>query len=303
MIPVSGEQVTLAGDDLSAVVTEVGATLRSFRAQGDPIIWEFPESEIASFGRGQVLAPWPNRIEDGSYRFAGIAGQAALDEPERSNAIHGIVRWMPWTIVERSAERAVLSCVVHPQPAYPFRLRLELEYALRQGGLEITCGATNTGPGLAPFGLGFHPYFVPGDGSVDEAEIRLDAERRLTLDARGLPIGDEPVAGSPFDLSGRRLGGLRLDDCYTGLSVGADGRWRAELHLPARAVEVWADAVFGYAMCFTGDTLGAPADCRQAIAIEPMSCPPNAFRSGESLIELSPGQRWEARWGIRPIPA
>jgi len=300
VLPVSGEQVTLASGDLSAVITEVGATLRSFRAKGDPIIWEFPESEIASCGRGQVLAPWPNRIEDGSYHFAGVAGQAALDEPERSNAIHGIVRWMAWSVEERSDARAVLSCVIHPQPAYPFRLHLELEYALRDGGLEVSCGATNTGPGPAPFGVGFHPYFVPGAGGVDEAEIRLKAERRLTLDARGLPTGDQPVAGSPFDLSGRQLGGLQLDDCYTDLSVSADDRWHAELHLPARAVDVWADAAFGYAMCFTGDTLEL-AERRRAIAIEPMTCPPNAFRTGDSLIELSSGERWRASWGVTPI--
>ncbi len=301
MLPVSGDQVTLASGDLSAVVTEVGATIRSFRAKGDPIVWEFDESEIAPGGRGQVLAPWPNRLEDGSYRFAGVAGQAALDEPERSNAIHGLVRWLPWSIEERSDEQAVLSCVVHPQPAYPFRLRLELEYALRNGGLEVSCGATNTGPGPAPFGVGFHPYLAAGSAGVDEAEIRLSATRRLTLDARGLPTGDQSVAGSPFDLVRKQLRGFKLDDCYTGLAIAGDGRWRAELHLPGRAVEVWADAAFGYAMCFTGDTL-PETDRRRAIAIEPMTCPPNAFRTGDSLIELDPGERWEARWGLRPIP-
>jgi len=302
VLPLSGEQVALARGDLSAVVTEVGATLRSFRIRGEPVIWEFPEDEVASGGRGQVLAPWPNRLEDGSYRFEGTSGKAALDEPERSNAIHGLVRWMPWSLEERSGERAVLSCVVHPQPAYPFRIRLELDYSLGDEGLEVTCAATNTGRGVAPFGLGFHPYLLADPGGIDEAAIALVAARRLLLDHRGLPIGDESVTGSAFDLDGRPLRGLALDDCFTALAIGADGRWRARLEQESRRSELWADAVFAYAMCYTGDSLGNAADRRRAMAIEPMTCPPNALRTGVSLIELQPGEPWQASWGIACVP-
>jgi len=298
VLALSGEQVVLADGDLSAVITEVGATLRSFRVHGEPVIWEFAETEMATGGQGQVLAPWPNRLEDGAYRFEQAVGRAALDEPQRSNAIHGLVRWLPWTVGERSSARAVLSCVIHPQPAYPFRVRLELEYSLADDGLEVTCRASNTGPGAAPFGVGFHPYLLGGPDGIDDAEIRLVADRRLLLDGRGLPIGDEAVAGSPHDLQSRRLSGLELDDCYTGLDVGTDGRWHAYLDSPRRRSELWADTAFAYAMCYTGDSLAEPADRRKAIAIEPMTCPPNAFRTGEGLIKLEPGEQWQTSWGI-----
>ena len=301
VLPLSGEQVALVRGDLSAVVTEVGATLRSFRVGGEPVIWEFPEDEIASGGRGQVLAPWPNRLEDGSYRFGEVSGKAALDEPERSNAIHGLVRWMPWSLEERSGDRAVLTCVVHPQPAYPFRIRLELDYSLGDEGLEVTCAATNTGRSVAPFGLGFHPYLLGDPEGIDEAGVVLVAARRLLLDDRGLPNGDEAVAGA-FDLDRRRLRGVALDDCYTDLAVGADGRWRARLELARRCSEVWADAAFAYAMCYTGDSLGNPADRRLAMAIEPMTCPPNALHTGVGVIELQPGEPWHASWGITTTP-
>ena len=298
VLPPSGDQVELVHGDLRVTVTEVGASLRSFRAGGQPIVWEFPESEMTSGGRGQVLAPWPNRLEDGSYRFEETTGKAALDEPERSNAIHGLVRWLEWRVEERSAERAVLSCVLHPQPGYPFRVRLELDYSLGDDGLEVTCRATNMGRDVAPFGLGFHPYLLGGPGGIDDAEVDLVAERHLLLDGRGLPVGEEAVAGSAIDLRRRALRGLTLDDCYTGLSVGSDGRWRALLELDDRRTELWADAAFAYAMCYTGDSLGDPAERRRAIAIEPMTCPPNAFRTGDGLIELRPGVPWHASWGI-----
>jgi aldose 1-epimerase len=298
MFPPSGEQIVLVHGNFDAVVTEVGATLRSLRVGSRPIIWEFPEGEISSCDRGQVLAPWPNRLEDGSYRVGDIVGHAALNEPERSNAIHGFVSWLPWSIEERSADRAVLSCVVHPQPAYPFRIRLDLGYTLGDGGLEVVCGVTNAGSGIAPFGLGFHPYLLADPGGIDEAGICLSAQTRLLLDKRGLPTGEEPVPGSAFDLDERSLRGLELDDCYTGLAVGTDGRWHARLDLAERRSEIWADSAFAYVMCYTGDTLGEPADRRRAIAIEPMTCPPNALRTATSLIELQEGERWHASWGI-----
>ncbi len=299
MFPPSGEQIVIVQGDLEAVITEVGATLRSFRDRSVPIVWEFPESEISSGSRGQVLAPWPNRLEDGSYRFGDAVGHAALNEPERCNAIHGLVQWLPWSIEERSEARVVLSCVVHPQPAYPFRIRLELDYRLCDAGLEVACSATNAGSGVAPFGLGFHPYLLAGRGGIDEAGICLLAQRRLLLDKRGLPTGDEePVPGSAFDLDGRTLRGLELDDCFTGLATGTDGRWHARLELSGRCSEIWADAAFAYVMCYTGDTLRRPDDRRRSIAIEPMTCPPNALRTGTGLIELRDGESWQAKWGI-----
>jgi len=283
---------------MSAVITEVGATLRSFRLGSEPVVWEFSSDEIDSGGRGQVLAPWPNRLEDGSYRFGDLAARAPLDEPERRNAIHGLVRWRPWSLEERSANRVKLSCVVHPHPAYPFRVRLELDYELGEAGLAVICAATNTAGEPAPFGIGFHPYLLAGPNGIDRARITLAARRRLVLDGRGLPVGDESVSGTRYELDGGALNGRALDDCYTDLALGSDNRWHALLEEPGRHFELWADAAFGYAMCYTGDSLSPPADRRKAVAIEPMTCPPNAFRTGSDLIELQPGERWQATWGI-----
>jgi len=232
------------------------------------------------------------------YQVGDVVGHADINEPGRSNAIHSQVSWLPWSTEERGPDRVVLSCVVHPQPAYPFRIRLELDYRLGRGGLEVACRVKNTGSGVAPFGLGFHPYLLAGPGGIDETEIRLSARRRLVLDSRGLPTGDELVSGTGFDLGSRSLLGLELDDCYTDLESQADGHWHGRLCMPGRRTEIWAEAAFAYAMCYTGDTLGEPETRRRAIAIEPMTCPPNALRTGTGLIELEEGERWHATWGI-----
>ncbi len=61
---------------------------------------------------------------------------------------------------------------------------------------------------------------------------------------------------------------------------------------------LWLDEAYGYLQLFTGDPL--PDVDRRSLAVEPMTCPPNAFRTGESLIRLEPGGAFTGRWGIRP---
>jgi aldose 1-epimerase len=281
-------------------VTEVGATLRTYTFDGVDVIDGFAVGEQSPAGRGQVLAPWPNRLQDGRYTFDGQAGRAALDEPERSNAIHGLMRWLPWQLVERADNVVLLECVLHPQPGYPWRLELRVRYRLADEGLTVTAEATNLAGGAIPFGLGFHPYLTVGTPTVDTTALLIPAGRRLLTDSRGLPTGEAAVDGTEFDYTAERpVGGVMLDTGYTGLVRDDDGRARAEIHRPGggRSLTLWVDAAFEYLMVFTGDTLG-PAERRRSVAVEPMTCPPNAFVSGKGLVRLEAGASWTGSWGI-----
>lgn len=295
-LPPSGRQVALSNGKATAVVTEVGASLRAFEIGGEPVLFGYGADELCSAGRGQVLAPWPNRLEDGSYEFDGTPAEAGLDEPERHNAIHGLVRWMPFEISVTTGTRAELVTVLCPQPGYPWRLRLAIAYELvSPEQLSVRATAVNESGATAPFGIGFHPYVAAGAGGLDGAQLQLAASTRLLLDDRALPVGAEAVAGTGYDFApGRSLAGVRLDDCFTGLS----SPWSAEIvRADGRRVVVSGGEGLGYVMCFTGDTL-APESARRAIAIEPMSCAPNALRTGEGLVRLEPGGAWEAAWSI-----
>jgi aldose 1-epimerase len=300
--PPSGEQHEIRHGDQIVVVTEVGATLRAYSAGGVDVLDGFGVDEPSPAGRGQVLAPWPNRLDGGRYEFGGRPGEAAIDEPELGNAIHGLVRWLPWLLASKTDDYVALRCVLHPQPAYPWRLELGLEYWLLRDGLEVIAWAMNASDEAAPFGIGFHPYLTVGV-PVDDVRLTIPASRRLTTDDRALPVGDEDVAGTEFDFGvGRSVGATRLDTCFTSLVRGADGRSRARLESAdgERGVEVWADEAFGYLRVYTGDTLEPASRRRQAVAIEPMTCPPNAFASGVDVIRLEPGASWSGTWGIAP---
>jgi aldose 1-epimerase len=298
---VTGAQWEIAHGDQVAVVTEVGATLRAYTLGGRSIIDGFDESAWSSGGRGQVLAPWPNRLGDGRYRFGDTEAQAALDEPERNNAIHGLVRWAPWQLEVKAQNVVAARCQLYPSPGYPFVLDIVVEYRLGRDGLTVSTVATNVGRDNLPFGIGFHPYLRPSAG-IDAALLQLPARERLVLDERGLPTGEvQAVEGTEYDFTeGRAIGSTQLDTAYTGLVREGDRRAWAELADPDDdvATRLWMDEGFGYLMCYTGDAL--VGSHRRAVAIEPMTCPPDAFRSGRGLIVLEPGQRWEGAWGMAP---
>jgi aldose 1-epimerase len=298
--PPSGIQHEIRHGDQVAVVTEVGATLRAYSAGGLDVLDGFSVDEPSSAGRGQVLAPWPNRLDGGRYEFDGRPGTAAIDEPERGNAIHGLMRWLPWLLTSKTDEAVALDCVLHPQPAYPWRLELGLEYRLMEDGLAVVAHATNASAEAAPFGIGFHPYLTVGI-RVDGVRLTVLASRRLTTDDRALPVGEEDVTGTEFEFTvGPPIGARRLDTCFTALVRGSDGRSRARLESVdgGRGIEIWADEAFGYLQVYTGDTLEPASRRRQAVAIEPMTCPPNAFASGVDVIRLEPGASWSGVWGI-----
>jgi aldose 1-epimerase len=296
----SGEQVEISFEDQRAVVVEVGGGLRSYSAGGRDLLDGYGVDEQSASGRGQVLVPWPNRLQDGSYEFDGRSHQLPLTEPEHANAIHGLVRWTAWRIGEREAHRVVMEYVIHPQPGYPFTLGIGIEYALSKGGLSVRTTARNLGSDACPYGCGQHPYLTLGTPTVDTVELQAPGQRVLISDERDLPTGSEPVEGTEYDFrAARTIGTTTLDNAFTDLARDDDGRARVRLRDPdGVAVTLWVDESYGYLMLFTGDT--RPDVNRRSLAVEPMTCPPNAFRTGDSLIRLEPGGSTTSNWGIAP---
>jgi aldose 1-epimerase len=299
----SGEQIELSHGDQRAVVVEVGGGLRAYSAGGRELLDSYAADEMCTSGRGQVLLPWPNRIQDGSYEFEGRRHQLPLDEPERRNAIHGLVRWSAWTIRERERSRVVMEHRIHPRSGYPFSLAVSIEYALSDQGLSVATTAANAGPDPCPYGCGAHPYLTLGTPTVDSVVLTAPGRAVLHSDDRAIPTGQAAVAGTEYDFTRpRAIGATRLDHCFTDLNR-SEGLARVVVGAPddTPGLTLWMDEAYGYLMLFTGDPL--PDVDRRSLAVEPMTCPPNAFRTGESLIRLEPGDSFTSRWGLTPALA
>jgi aldose 1-epimerase len=302
-VPLTGAQYEIEAGHYRATVTELGAGLRELVFRGQPVIAGYDADELPPAGAGQLLAPWPNRVDGGRYVFGGTEQHLALNEPARGNAIHGLTRWMPWTVVRHDAAAVLLRSAPHGQQGYPFCVEIDAEYRLDPGtGLQVAITARNRGSHAAPYGNGWHPYLTVGSPSVDECELRLPAAAWLPMDDRGLPSGPvQSVEGTPYDFrQPRAIGGTQLDHALTGLDRDGDGR--AWAYLAAKGgegsrVSLWADQGYRWLQVFTGDPLGEDLR-RKAVAIEPMTCPPNAFVTADDLLVLEPGEAVTQTWGL-----
>jgi aldose 1-epimerase len=297
----SGEQFEITNGAQLATIVEVGGGIREYAVAGRDVLDPYPLQAICDGAHGAPLIPWPNRLADGRYRFEEVDYQVALTEPTKHNAIHGFLRWRPWRAVERTHGRVVMSTRLYPLDGYPFALDVDVVYELSDAGLTVSSTAVNIGEQTCPYAAGQHPYLSPGSGLIDDCELQVPAATRILTDAeRQLPTGKEPVEGTPFDFrNARRLGEERLDFAFTDLTRGEDGRAVTRLAAPdGKCAELWVDEHYPIVELYTGDTL-APARRRRGLGVEPMTCAPNAFQSGEGLIALEPGQSITTRWGAR----
>ena len=285
-------------------VVTAGGGMRALEKDGFQVLDGYDADEPAPGGAGQPLIPWPNRLEDGRYEFGGGWHQVPLTEPGLRNALHGFARWMTWTVEEHGPAHARLGLLMYPRSGYPYTLYTSLEYSVDASGVQVVITARNEGRGALPFACGFHPYFRAGAERVDDMVLEVPAETRLVADRRKIPAGRKPVARTRYDFRRMRaIGGLKLDVAYTDLHRDAEGR--ARVRLKARdvghGVAVWMDRNHPYVMVFTGDTLVGERR-RRAVAIEPMTAAPNAFRSGDGLQVLEPGAELRCEWGIEVEP-
>ncbi|MDP9887235.1 aldose 1-epimerase family protein [Pseudarthrobacter enclensis] len=312
----SGRQYRISFGSQTATVTEVGGALREYRQDGRDLVDGYGPEDTCTGARGQSLIPWPNRIRGGSYQWEGQRLQLDLSEPDKGGAIHGLTRWRNWTVLEHTPDAISLAYTLHACQGWPWVLDCRLDYRLGAEGLSVRTTAVNRSPTPCPYGTGAHPYLslgvrggtggpAPVTGAIDAGLVQVPGRTFLPVDGRGIPTGHERVDGTEYDVRElQQLGGRHIDVAYTDLLRDEDGVARVKLVHADRSsgVELWVDRAYPYLEIFTGDTLPQPDRRRTGLGVEPMTCAPDAFNSGEGLITLEPGQSHSAAWGINPNP-
>lgn len=294
----TGDQFELTRGGSRAVITQVAAALREFSVDGVHLTEPYSDTVTPPFGDGIVLAPWPNRVRDGKWVLDGQILQLDITEPARDNALHGLLRVAPYLVVERSESSITLAATVYPQHGYPFRVATTVTYELVDGGLRVIHTATNESGAPAPVAFGTHPFFRIGDVPTEEVTLTLHAGTRFDVDDRLNPLAEVPVDGD-FDLRGGRLvAELELDTAFGGLAPV--DRVVATLTAPdGRRVSLWQDENHGYSQVFTTRSFPKDGGLGLAVAVEPMTAPPDALNSGLGLKWLEPGETWSVEWGIQ----
>lgn len=302
--PITGQQIELRHGFYTAAIATVGASLRSLQYDGRNLVVPFGEAQLRPLYRGATLAPWPNRVTDGKYAFAGTEYQLPLNEVARGHALHGLVAWQDWHVVAQAASTAVLSTAVVAQEGYPFQVRLVMDLVLNDAGLSTTLTATNVGNSPAPYGAAPHPYLTAGDGIVDDWELLLPAATVLEVTAdRLIPTGMVPVETIPlFDFrQSRKIADVKIDHAFTDLLRMDGGMAEVRLEVPGIGGTAMSwDASCPWVQIHTADRPEAENN-RIGLAVEPMTCPPDAFNSRQDLIVLAVGGSHSARWNIRAL--
>jgi len=299
----SGAQFTISHGDYFATIASVGASLRSLVHDGRDLVLPFRADEVRPAFRGATLAPWPNRVVDGLYSFGGVDHILGLSEPARGHALHGLVGWADFDAVEVTAASVTLRSTIEAQYGYPYRLVIDVLFSLSDDGLYSSVTATNTGPDAAPFGTGPHPYLVAGQsGRVDDWTLTLPTAQVLEVtEDRLIPTGLADVDGTEFDFrAGRLIGDTFIDHAFTGLA--RDGGI-AEVRLTdstGGGVAMRWDSACPWVQVHTADQ-PVEAISRLGLAVEPMTCPPDAFNSGTDLIVIEPGASTTAGWTIAAL--
>jgi aldose 1-epimerase len=311
-VPLSGTQHLLRAGEYEACVSSVGATVRALTYAGRDLVVPFAADELRPAYRGATLAPWPNRVVDGGYVFAGAEHRLALTEPARGHALHGLATWLDFDAIDKGSDHVTVGAVIEAQAGYPWRIRVEVRFALDATGLTQLVRATNESDAAAPFGTGPHPYLVAGDGRVDDWTLELPAAQVLHTTAdRLVPTELRAVDADDaerFDYrAARRIRSAEIDHAYTGLRRDASGTATVRVTDAAGSgVAMSWDTACGWVQVHTADLPDRGAGHRIGLAVEPMTCAPDAFNASRypfdtGLLVIGPGESVEAGWRIAAI--
>ncbi len=298
-----GERFELRSGDASAEVGTVAAVLTALRVGGVDLTEPLPP-EVAPppFCSGIALAPWPNRVRAARWELDGKTQQLDITEPARGGALHGLLEFAEYEVRERTDDAITLGAVIHPQHGWPFLVNTWVRFELQPDGLRAVHGARNLSDRRAPYATGTHPYFRIGAHDVADLVLQVPAGEYLEVDERLDPIAWHPVEGGTDLRQGVRVGDLALDTAFR--AIDAQDRVAATLTAPdGSRVEVLQDDDWRYIQVFTTSVFPRTAGEGTAVAIEPMTAPPDALNSGEGLVWLEPGEVFEGSWGVRYIPA
>lgn len=295
----TGRQFELVLGDVHAVITQVGAGLRELSVGGVMLTEPWDGFKPRPFFAGATLVPWPNRVRGGRWVLDGVEQQLDVTEPELGHALHGLLADRPFDVERQTASTLSLTATIFPIRGYFFELHYRVHFELTARGIRITQEVRNESAKAAPVALGAHPFLRLGDVPVAELIVSSSASSYLAQDATQIPTGSVPTAGTDRDLrAGRPVGELYLDDCFADLEL-AEGLYRQRLTAPdGRFVELWQDPGFDHVHIFVSRVFPGPDGLTTAIAIEPMSGPPDAFNSGDGVRWLDPEESLSLSWGI-----
>jgi aldose 1-epimerase len=278
-----------------AQISPVGASLVSLW-HGDIEIVTSPYNEPLRALAGSVMAPWPNRLEDGTWQLGDREFTATINDAEGHNANHGLAFDKEFALTSQTDSSLRLELNLFDEQAYPFSVLLSVTYLLQNTGLQVELEAKNLSNEDVPVAFGMHPYFVLDQDST----LLVDAKTWITKNARNLPVSASTFEKSPLaNNAGQDVCNLELDECFTDLRFDSNDFCVTTVTRPSLgiAVEVEQSRELSHLMLYRLQESSQPN--RSLLAIEPQSAPANAFRNLESVASLAPAAKFKANYRVK----
>lgn len=287
-----------AAENYLAFVPGFGSCVLELKLNGVSLLDGYKtaaEMEANRWAKNTVLFPFPNRLSNGTYTWDGTDYQFPVNEPISQTALHGFGQDKPMQAYDFKVtdQMAVADCRYKDggeEVYYPFPFTFSIHFKLTVGALDIEMRFRNDGSADLPVGLGWHPYFTLAT-RIDDMAMQMPYTELVGVDDRMIPTGKK-YAYEEF-VAKKRIGATVLDNCFA--IPESEGQYAIELEGPEGKMEYWQETGVGkcnFVQVFT------PPD-RQAVALEPMTCAPDAFNSGDGLARLKPGQVLSARFGMK----
>lgn len=280
--------VELTSGDYRVALSRTGAALVQLKHQGLNYCPERPSAELVSRYHGSVIAPWANRIRDGRYEYRGTSYQVAVNEKALGNSLHGLSASVDWEVTGLSKSGCRFASIVGETSGYPWRIELMADYELSEEGLSLSFTARNLSEQTAPFSWAFHPYFQLPEAAPQQWMLTLGASNYVAVDERLLPAATEAVSRE-FDFrAGSNCCLIGLDHCFGGFQPG-------ETITATLSAEAGKSLEISWDQSSPWVQLHHPAATPATLVIEPQSAPPDAFNSQVDLVELQPGEQYQAK--------
>lgn len=289
----SGTRIGLKAGPYEAHVVTVGAGIASLTVDGLSLTHPHGDDKFARGYMGKTLLPWPNRIAGGVYEGDGEEQQLPINDVEHHAALHGLMAWENWQIVDRQENAVALRALVAPRPGYPWTLEATVRVELHEiNGLTFNLVTTNIGSGNAPYGAASHPYISFDGAPVDGYEIEVPANHAMEVDENLTPVGLRPVDELDVNFTKPRvLGKAVLDHAFTDLP---EGKWSIRVKDISSGRSARLTSNTNWVQLYSGEEIN-----RTGLAVEPMTCAPNAFNNKMGLTWLKSGQSHVFSYSLR----
>jgi aldose 1-epimerase len=294
-------QITVHLLNKGATITGISLSGIGVYSQSD-VVLSYPsadEFDSDPYYLGATLGPVANRLKDGCFDLLNDNHAVDINEPDRSNVLHGGTHGLHQQTFQASptrADNAVVFSLALPHLAdgFPGDRLITVRYELLED-LSLQFDFAASTDRTTVMNLANHAYFNLG-GPLSEHELTLNAEHYTPVDDRLIPTGEiAPLKGSALDYSDwKALGDTAIDHNFV---LPEDGKLRRAASLRLRATQLQLDVVTTQPalQVYTGDGLTTPFTPRSGICLEAQGFPDAPNQPIFPNIVLEPGATYRQR--------